>query len=370
MTNPQRLFSLFSTLASIDSPSYSESGVSAAVKAQLDDMGLPYTEDGAGAVIGGECGNLLCRVPGDESLPPLLFAVHMDTVEPCRGKKIITHGDGRITSDGTTILGADDCAGIAAILEAVRTLLDSGERHRPLELMFSVAEEPYCVGAKVFDYSLLRSREAYVFDLMGPVGKAANSAPTIISFRAEFTGKAAHAGFAPEGGIHAINAAARAINAMPSGRVGDATINVGTVSGGTARNIIPDKCEFTGEIRSLSDASAQALLSRAHEITKAAAQEFGAELNFVSADCVTAYATPTEHSVCRRFESACAALGLNADIAPTLGGSDNNCLAQHGIAGIVVANAMNDCHSCAESTEQAELVRAAELALQLMLSKE
>jgi tripeptide aminopeptidase len=205
---------------------------------------------------------------------------------------------------------------------------------------------------------------------MGPVGKAANSAPTIISFRAEFTGKAAHAGFAPEGGIHAINAAARAINAMPSGRVGDATINVGTVSGGTARNIIPDKCEFTGEIRSLSDASAQALLSRAHEITKAAAQEFGAELNFVSADCVTAYATPTEHPVCRRFESACAALGLNADIAPTLGGSDNNCLAQHGIAGIVVANAMNDCHSCAESTEQAELVRAAELALQLMLSKE
>lgn len=128
----------------------------------------------------------------------------MDTVEPAKGKKAVSHEDGTVTSDGTTVLGADDLAGVTAIYEAVRHLIETKIPHRPIEILISTGEELYCKGANAFDYSQVQAKEAYVLDLSGAIGAAAYAAPTLVSFAAKIQGKAAHAGFHPEDGINSI----------------------------------------------------------------------------------------------------------------------------------------------------------------------
>ena len=156
-------------------------------------MGLPVREDDAARKIGGSCGNLYCYVEGELDLPPLLFCAHLDTVEPSRGKRIKTDENGVMTSVSDTVLGADDCAGIVSILEALTALRESGLPHRPLELLFSVAEEPYCAGIQQFDFPSSGQGRAMYLIWRGPVGWAAFQAPTILSFQAVFSGRSSHA---------------------------------------------------------------------------------------------------------------------------------------------------------------------------------
>ena len=370
MINTARLLNTFKNLVTIDSPSFGERQICDYIKSELDKLDLTFYEDDCAARIGGNCGNLYSYIDGDIDLPPLLFCAHMDTVEPSRGKTMTVHDNGTITSDGTTVLGADDLAAIASYLEAYRVIKENGLPHRPLELLFAVAEEPYNIGIKAFDLSLLKSREAYVFDLSGPVGVAANQAPTLISFKITFSGRSAHAGFAPENGIHAIKAAAQTISQIKCGRVDDLTVNIGTITGGTANNIVPDKCTFTGEVRSFSDEHATAHADYIAGLAKKTAQGFGAVAEVEITKHITAYCTDTNHSVVKRFINSCKALGLAGSLCSTYGGSDNNHLVLHGIDGIVVATAMNDCHTTDEYTTVKELSNAANLALSLMLSKE
>lgn len=371
MIDTNRLLSLFEKLVSIDSPSFGERELGAFVTQQLHTLGISVWEDGAAEAIGGSCGNLHAYLEGSLDLPPLLFCAHLDTVEPSRNKHLQISGDGRITSAGETVLGADDCAGLASILEALTSLKASNRPHRPIELLFTAAEEPYCRGVQAADFSRIRSREAYVFDLTGPVGDAAYQAPTILSFQAVFTGRSAHAGFAPEQGINAIRAAAHAITAIPSGRIDEnTTLNLGTIVGGTADNIVPDCCTLTGEIRSYSDEAATGLLADITRRMQEAAKAYGARAEVTHRVNVSAYRTDPESAVVRRFQSACGQSGLSSRLLPTFGGSDNNYLAQRGIQGIVVATAMNSCHSTSEYTTVDELARSAGLALALMLSKE
>jgi tripeptide aminopeptidase len=366
----ERLLSLFSQLVSFDSPSFQEQALCNFLKKKLQSLGLHPSEDNIGTKIGGQCGNLYTKIAGTLPLPPLLFCAHMDTVEPACGKQALFHADGTITSNGSTVLGADDCSGIAAILEAVTVLKEQKLPHRPIEILFTVAEEPYCKGISQMDFSMIQAKQAYVWDLSGPVGRAAYQAPTILSFQISFTGKSAHAGFAPEDGIHAITAASTAISHMPSGRTNGVTTNIGTISGGTANNIVPDQCTFTGEIRSFSDEKAESMLENLKKISNQAAFIYGAQVKVQSEKHCTAYCTDIASPVVHRFQNACQELAFPSNLTQTFGGSDQNHLALHEISGLVVATAMNCCHTCQEYTSEQELSRAAELALTLMLSTE
>lgn len=370
MIDRKHLLALFRELVSIDSPSYGERMVCDCIKSRLLALGLLPREDNAAAKIDGSCGNLYCYVEGTLNLPPLLFSAHMDTVEPSRGKQLVSNEDGTITSAGDTVLGADDCAGLAVILEALTALRKSKQPHRPLELLFSTAEEAYCTGIRHFDFSRLRSREAYVFDLSGPVGGAANQAPAILSFTAEFSGRSAHAGFAPEKGAHAILAAGRALSGITCGHIGDATVNIGTISGGTANNIVPDRCVLTGEIRSFSDSEARELLRDLTAAMQKSAESAGVSVEVRGMMEFSAYRTDPALPVVHRFETVCRGAGISSRLCRTYGGSDNNYFANNGLTGLVIATAMNNCHSCGEYTTEAELERAAEVALRLMLSEE
>ena len=85
----------------------------------------------------------------------MLLTAHMDCVEPCEGIKVVKK-DGKILSDGTTILGSDDKSGVVAILEAVRMLQETKAEHGDIQVLFTIAEEGGVNGSRCMDKSLLQ----------------------------------------------------------------------------------------------------------------------------------------------------------------------------------------------------------------------
>lgn len=189
MIDEKRIADFFAELVSIDSPSLEEREMADTLKIKFAEIGVTFTEDHTQEQTGSNAGNLFARIPGSLAGAPVLFAAHMDTVEPAKGKKAVSHEDGTVTSDGTTVLGADDLAGVTVIYEAVRHLIETKTPHRPIEILISVGEELYCKGANAFDYSQVQAKEAYVLDLSGAIGAAAYAAPTTRFLRGENPGK-------------------------------------------------------------------------------------------------------------------------------------------------------------------------------------
>ena len=304
-------------------------------------------------------GNLYGFLKGSISGDPLLFSAHMDTVEPSRGKKTILESDGTIHSDGTTVLGADDAAGLVEILEGIRAVLESGKPHRDIEVLFPIAEERYTVGTSSMteeEFGKIKAKEAYVPDMSGTPGTAANRAPSLISFRATVKGKASHAGFEPEKGIHAIQAAAEAVSKIKMGHIDqETTCNIGMIQGGSGTNIVPEMCTAEGEIRSYVHEKALACMERVTEIFRQTAESRGASADVRYTIHLHAYETDLESVPVRRFRRVCRSLGLAGDIISTFGGSDNNTFAEHGIRGLVLSCGMYQAHSVKEYTRTADL---------------
>ena len=360
MINETRLIDEFIRLTAIDAPSGEEAAMRAYLTEALGKLDVTAEADAAG--------NLFARVPGTRPGAAVLFSAHMDTVSPGIGKKAVVQPDGRITSDGTTVLGADDVCGLAAILEALTVLRERGLPHPDLELLFTVEEERYCVGAARFDYTKVRAESAYVLDMSGRVGTAAVAAPTILSLDVAVRGKASHAGFAPEAGVNALSIAADALSQCAVGRIAaDTTANFGTISGGAGKNIVPEEIRITGEVRSLRHDAALAQAEAVKEIFRRAAEARGGSAEVRVTEEIRTYRVAPDESVVARLRAALAALGLGEPtLIDTYGGSDNNVFALHGLRGLVLASATGRAHSTEEYAEIAELVKLAELTVQLM----
>ena len=372
MIDPKRICDEFDRLAAFDSESFAEADIKEYLRRRLTNLGLRVEEDDAWRSLGREnpksAGNLYAFGKGSRKGEPILFCAHMDTVSPGKGKRPIWHSDGRVTSDGRTVLGADDLSGIVAILEALTALSEDGMDHPDLEVIFSVAEQPFCKGISCFDFSKVRSKTAYVLDLEGPVGRAAVRAPTLLTLDVRIDGRAAHSGFSPEKGINALSAVAAALSRTNVGRVDpETTVNFGLIEGGTGRNVVPASVSVQGEIRSLLHERATERADKIREIFREEAEKRGASLHFSVEEALHAYRVPPDAPVCRHFARALHSLGWKSpDFVTTLGGSDANVLNQHGISSIVVANAMENIHTTAEFSRLDELIRIAQLTLRLM----
>ena len=362
MINKERLINTFVELVSLDSPSFDERSAADYVINKLNSLGLSPYEDEAGKKIGGTTGNVFATLEGAAENVPRLFTAHLDTVPPCKNKKIVV-GE-KITSDGTTILGADDFAAVACILEAIEVIKENNLVHGPLEFLFTPAEEVYSKGVKEFDFSRIKAKMVFTPDYDGPLGACINRAPSIISFCAKMKGKASHAGFAPEQGVSAITGAALAISKLSLGRIdSETTANIGLIDGGSATNIVPDTCIVRGEVRSYNHQKAERQID---EIRSAFEKEGGCE--FQSETCIKAYETSENSDTGRFFKHVCEKVGFTPSFDASFGGSDNNTLAEHGIEGIVIASAMHGCHTKSEYTYQSELFGLVELIIQLMIS--
>lgn len=367
MCNTKRLVDEFCKLVSIDSISFKERKMADYLKDELKKIGAYIYEDNAGDYYNSNTGNLYGCLKGNIEGESILFSAHMDTVEPGLGKKAVVHSNGKITSEGNTILGADDMAGVAAILEALKVIKENKINHRDIEFLFPIAEEIYIKGTNVFDFNRLKSKTAYTLDLSGEIGKAALQAPSLISFTIEVKGKAAHAGFSPEEGINAIAAVAEAVSNIMQGKVdSESTLNIGTIKGGTGTNIISESCIVKGELRSLEHDKALNLLDNLKSVFEDICKKYKAELKFDYNIDLKAYKTDVNSIAVQRFESACNALGINTNYVATFGGSDNNNFAKNGIEGIVVACGYNNAHTCQENIYISDLEKITAIVLKLM----
>jgi len=375
MVDRNRLVRQFASLVAIDAEAFHERTMADYVTRRLRELGLTVTEDHASPKIQENCGvtsedgsgNLHAVLEATAPGKPILFGAHLDTVSPGVGKKAVVHEDGTITSDGTTVLGADDAAAVAELLEALTVVQENNIPHPRIELIIAAAEEPYAQGSAVFDYSTVQADMAYVLDLSGPVGSAALAAPAILSFQVEIFGRSAHAGFAPEDGIHALKIAAEAMAATPNGHVDEiTTVNFGTIAGGTAPNIVPDHVTVRGEIRSLEDERASQQRDVIREAFEAAAEHYGGRVEMTCKQQFHAYRVSEEEEVAVRYRRAVEAVGLPLMFRDTFGGSDNNHYNENGIRGIVMACAMNRSHSTEEYTSIEDMAGAAEIVVELM----
>ncbi len=376
--NKDRILEEFFRLTSFDAPSYQEEEIAKYLKEKLKGLGLRVEEDDAREKLLKEdasrkrtASNLYAYLKGTGD--PILFSSHMDTVNPGIGKKAVLHDDGRITSAGNTVLGADDVSGLVAILEALTVIKEKELPHPDLEILFTVAEEPYCSGSRFVDYQKLKAKEGYVLDLTGPVGTAAIAAPSILSLKIGVKGRAAHAGFNPEKGINALSIAADALANIRTGRVYEnLTVNFGTIRGGSGRNIVPEEIWIEGEIRCLEHEKALCEADLIKEIFEKAAKKYGGAIRFELTEHIRSYGVSKRKNMVKRFLAAAKEVTTleRPETITTYGGSDANRLNEHNIDTIVIANAMENSHGTDEYTTVAELTRAAQLTLRLMTSQQ
>lgn len=369
--NTKRLVDSFLRLTEIDSLSFQEREMADYIKKQMEGLGVITCEDDAGSHYHGTAGNLYGCFNGDGSKEPMLFSAHMDTVSPGTDKHAVLQEDGRITSDGTTILGADDLSAVAILLEVVREIQEEGLAHPDIELLFTIAEEAYTLGAAAFDYSKIKAKTAYVLDVSGSVGTISMQEPTLISFEITVKGRAAHAGFEAAKGINAIAIAAKAITKIRQGQIDEqTTFNIGTIQGGEATNIISEQVIVKGEVRSIRHTWAIELVESAIHTFEQVAATYGASVEAHYDIHLKAYTLTEEDPVVVRYGEVCRELGVQVIYKKTFGGSDNNVLIRNGICGAVIANGMQKIHTREEFTSVEELTRAAQIVKKLMTSSD
>lgn len=364
--NQQRLVDEFLELVKIDSASKDERLIADALIAKMAALGLAVTEDNAGERIGGTAGNLIGILEGQKEAPALLFCAHMDRVHPGFGIKPQIK-DGVIRSDGTTILAADDVAGIVAILEAIRIIQEHKIPHGRLEILFTVAEEGGLYGAKSLDPGELQAKAGFFMDAGGPVGTIVTSAPAQKGLQATIHGKAAHAGVAPEDGISAILVAARAITRMRLGRIDpETTSNIGIIQGGVATNIIPDKVELKGEARSLNNEKLDSQINHMVDAINAACADHNVKADIRVDHSYSAFSLTESDIAVQLAVKAAEAIGLRPQLQSTGGGSDANIINGYGIPSVVLGMGYTDVHTTAEAITIEQMVTAARYVLSII----
>ncbi len=361
--NQDRLLETFLDLCRIDSLSKNERGVADYIKAKIGEK-LDIFEDAAGDTIGGNAGNLYIYIPGTGE--PIFFSAHMDTVGPTGNIEPVLGDDGIIRSAGDTVLGGDDKVALAALIELTE-LLDEISDRRPVELVITVAEEIGLLGAYNFDASLIKSKYGYIIDTSQPPGNAVNAAPGSEILNADFVGKASHAGIAPEKGISALRAAARAISGMKLGRIdNETTANIGILNSGNAINIIPEKAHLEGEIRSHDESKLKAQKEHMDTCLREAADDDGTAISVNWEHAYASYRIPDNAPSIEILRKADEKLGLPFKLLPGGGGSDGNVFNEKGIECIVLGCGMNDVHSTEENVAVKDLYDITRLVVELV----
>ncbi len=373
MIDAERLKTTFLSLVQISSVSKKEKAFSRMLRQRLKDMGARIEVDDAGAATGSDTGNLIAKLPGNRSVPPLLLSAHMDTVPPGEAVRPVFK-DGVFRSDGRTVLGADDKSAIAILLESIRVIQARNLPCPPLELVFTVCEEDALAGARHLDFDRISARFGYVLDATDTEG-IITRAPAANRLTFHVVGKEAHAGAAPEKGINAIQLACRAIASLQLGRIDrETTCNIGVIRGGFATNIVPNRVTAVGEARSHDEAKLErvtgSMVAAFKDCIQAEAApgsegglprlEVQVERSFPKTHI------PEDHPVVRLAQKAAEALGRKMVCKASGGGSDANIFFEKAIVAGVLGTGMRDMHTVSEWIRLEDMVRMAELMVKIL----
>ncbi|MDY6790488.1 MAG: M20/M25/M40 family metallo-hydrolase [Thermodesulfobacteriota bacterium] len=373
MINKDRLGETFKYLVEIDSVSKQEGEFAKEIKKVLESMGAETFVDSAGEKTGSDTGNLVAKFKGNVDAPPLLINAHMDTVEPGKGIKAVLK-KGVFTSEGSTILGADDKSSIAVILESLRVLKEDGLQYGPIDLVLTICEEIGLLGAKHFDSNLIDAKLGYALDATDVDGIIVR-APSANRLEFKVHGKDSHAGAAPEKGINAILLASKAISALEIGRIDkETTCNIGMIEGGIATNIVPNLVTVKGEVRSHDNQKlakvTEDIVSSFKEVVEnfrktdstddLPSLEVSIEKDFPRTDI------PEDHPVVALAMQAGKNLGRKIICKTSGGGADANIFFETGIIAGVLGTGMRDMHTVRENVKLDDMVKATELLIEII----
>ena len=361
---------LFLELCALPSPSGKERAVADRVCAYLSALGLAWDEDDAAARLDGDTGNIYARLPATNGHGvgiPVFLCAHTDTVPPEAAIEPVVGEDGVVRNAAGTILGSDNKAAIVVMLEALRRVVEERRAHAGIELLCTPQEEVSLRGADAFDHTRLFATTGYVYDQGAPIGEIVLGSPhaRLLDFR--FHGTAAHAGMYPEDGRSAIAAASRAIADFRLGRVDEETsANVGVISGGTARNVVPEWCTFTAEVRSHDERKAVALAREMLESAAFAASLADCEVESEVRPSFPGYRFRESDAAVRLAATALERVGYTPSYALSGGGADANVFNARGLRCVNLANGMTDIHTPDERIAVADLDGMVDVTLALL----
>lgn len=367
MINEERLLNEFLELVQIDSETKYEAEIAKVLKRKFTDLGVEVFEDDTTAETGHGAGNLICTLHGTkEGVDTIYFTSHMDTVVPGKGIKPSIK-DGYVVTDGTTILGADDKAGLAVMLEVIRVLKEQNIAHGTIQFIITVGEESGLVGAKALDSSLVTAKFGYALDSDGKVGNVIVAAPTQAKVKAVILGKTAHAGVAPEKGVSAITIAAKSIAKMPLGRIdSETTANIGRFEGGTQTNIVCDRVEILAEARSLINEKMEQQVNKMKEAFESTAAEMGGKAEVDVHVMYPGFKYGEGDHVVEVARKAAAKIGRSCELLNSGGGSDANVIAGFGIPTVNLAVGYEEIHTTNERMPIEELNKLAEMVIAII----
>jgi tripeptide aminopeptidase len=373
MLNAERLGETFRFLAATGSVSRREGALASELKRRLEMLGAETFVDAAAGKTGSDTGNLIARLKGAREVAPLLLNAHMDTVQPGEGVSVLFK-DGVFTSDGKTILGADDKSAIAVILEALNVLREDDIPHGPLEIVLTTCEETGLAGAKNLDFSRISAPYGYALDGSDTEGIIIQ-APSANRFEIRLIGKDAHAGARPEEGINAIHLAAKAMAGLTIGRIDiETTCNIGWIEGGIATNVVPPLVTLRGEARSHDEAKLQrvtaGIIAAFERVTTEHRGCGGSDgLPRLETRVERSYSRtriPQDHPLVSLAERAAASLGRSLKTKISGGGSDANIFFEKGIPLGILGTGMREVHTVREYVRLGDMARATELLLEII----
>lgn len=366
--NEERLLNEFLELVQIDSETKQEQVIAGILKEKLVTLGFDVVEDDSAEKSGHGAGNLIATMKGNvEGADRIYFTCHMDTVVPGVGIKPELREDGYIYSDGTTILGADDKAGIAALFEMIRVVKEENLAHGDLQFIITAGEESGLAGAKVMDPSLITSEYGYAVDSDGKVGGIVTAAPYQAKVYATIHGKTAHAGVAPEKGVSAINIASKAIAAMTLGRIdAETTANIGSFYGGKATNIVCDEVTIVAEARSINKEKLVAQLAHMESTFTRIAEEMGGQAALDIEHAYPGFNFTEDAPVVQAAMKAVEKIGRTPSLLTSGGGSDGNIFNGFGIPTVTLSVGYEEIHTTNERMPVEELEKLTELLIEIV----
>ena len=367
MTN-ERLINEFMELVQIDSETKHEQIIAPIIKEKLTNLGFEVVEDDSAKRSGHGAGNIIATLRGEISdVDTIYFTSHMDTVVPGKGIKPELREDGYIYSDGTTILGADDKAGIAALFEMVRVLKEQNIAHGDIQFIITAGEESGLAGAKEIDRSLITAKYGYAVDSDGKVGGIVTSAPFQAKLSTIIRGKTAHAGVAPEKGISAINLAAKAIAKMKLGRIDEiTTANIGRFEGGRATNIVCDEVYILSEARSIDPKKLDQQTAHMVEVFEETARDLGGSAETEVKIMYPGFSFNEDEHIVKVAQAAAEKIGRTSTLMTSGGGSDGNIFNGLGIPTVTLSVGYEEIHTTSERIPVEELEKLAEWLVEIV----
>ena len=374
--NSDRLSYYFTTLCEIDSPSKSESKLSSYLQDLFHDLGADYVfEDNSSRLTGSDCGNFVARFAGSRSdVDPVFFNCHLDVIKPCLGVKV-RKIDNIFYSSGDTVLGADDKAGIAILIEVLISIILENKPFVPVEFVFTTCEEIGLLGAKAFNPSSLVAKYGYSLDSTG-IDNVIIGAPASYGISAEIHGLASHAGLRPRHGINAIQLAAQAVSRLPLGQIdSETTANIGLIAGGTATNIIPDYVRVDGEVRSHNLSKIYSTLDLFKNTFQDVVSSWHDPHNLITALPSLVFASPEQYPLMKldpeslpvlHAQQAASFLSRSLQFIHAGGGSDANFFNASGLSTAILGIGMQNVHSVSENIKLSDMLRTAELVYSIL----